>query len=83
MRELSVEDCITKAIVFRAIVQFFSEIAPRVKYKYDSEYSVDNFYEVLKPVFAEANSSWFNSSGITQKSLHKRLSTAMQKQFTV
>jgi DGQHR domain-containing protein len=82
VRSLGVDQHLTKPIVFRAIMQFFQDIAPRVKYKYNSDYSVDNFYEVLKPVFDVASSSWFSNSK-TQSSLHGKLMGAMQSQFTL
>lgn len=82
MREIGVEECIIKPVVFRAITQFFVEVAPRVKYRYEAEYTVDNFYNVLKPVFDISSASWFNNSK-TQSGLHGKLTGAIQSQFTI
>lgn len=83
LREISAEEYMTKPVVFRAMVQFFGEVVPRVKYKFDGDYSTDNFYDVLRPVFSEANSSWFSNSGITQRSLYQKMEKAIDKNFTV
>lgn len=82
MRNLNVEEYITKPTVFRSVLQFFKEIAQRVKDKYGSNYSVDNFYEIMKPVFDNAKSTWF-SNAKTQSLLSSQLSGAMQRQFTL
>jgi len=41
---------ITTPAVFKAIISFFTDVAPRVKFKYDGDYSTDNFISVLNPL---------------------------------
>jgi DGQHR domain-containing protein len=82
MREMSIEDCVTKPIVFRAMIQFFIKIAPRVKFQFNGKYTADNFYEVLKPVFAEATQGWFRNAR-TMNSLYGKLEKAIDKNFTL
>lgn len=83
MNTLNVGDSITRPIVFRAVLQLFNEIGQRVKYKYDSDYSVNNFYEMLKPIFEQATASWFTNSKITIGGLYKKLTGALQTNFTL
>lgn len=78
-----IEDSIIKPIVFRAVMQLFNDIGQRVKDKYDSNYTVDNFYEMLKPIFDRASVSWFSGSKITINGLYKKLKDALQTNFTL
>lgn len=73
MNSLGIEDGITKPVVFRAAMLLFNEVGQRVKDKYGSNYSVENFYEVLKPMFDKSSASWFTGSKITITGLHKKL----------
>ncbi len=69
---------LTKPTVFRAVMQLFKDVVQRVKDRYNSNYSVDNFLDVLKPVFVEAKASWFtNSRSLTNlyEKLKKELNT--------
>lgn len=83
MNSLNIESSITKPIIFRAAMQLFNDIGQRVKYKYDSNYTVDNFYEMLKPIFDQASASWFTGAKITINGLYKRLTAALQTSFTL
>ena len=42
---------ITKPIIFTATVSLFAKVSSKVKDKYSGNYSVDNFIEVMKPLF--------------------------------
>lgn len=57
---------ITTPSVFKALISFFSDVAPRVKFKYEGDYSTENFISVLAPL------SSINQSQITK---HKRTYT--------
>lgn len=57
---------ITTPSVFKALISFFSDVAPRVKFKYEGDYSTENFISVLAPL------STINQSQITK---HKRTYT--------
>lgn len=72
LSKLEAENTIIKPIVFRASMQFFKDVVRRVKDRYGSDYSVDNFLEVLSPVFYEAKESWFTQTK-TIKTLYEKL----------
>jgi DGQHR domain-containing protein len=78
---IDAEKTITRPTVFRVMMQLFKDIVQRVKDKYDSDYSVDNFLYVLKPVFVEAKTSWFTRSQ-TISSLYGKLEKEL-KDFTI
>lgn len=80
---IEVENSITKPIIFRNAMNLFKDIGQRVKDKYDSNYTVDNFYEMLKPIFDQASASWFTGSKITMSGLYKKLTDALQTNFTL
>lgn len=80
---IEIENSITRPIVFRTAMNLFKDIGQRVKDKYDSNYTVDNFYEMLKPIFDQASASWFTGAKITMSGLYKKLTDALQTSFTL
>lgn len=54
---------ITAPIVFRAIISIFPDIAQRVRDKFDTNYSSDNFAEILKDMFKNVKASSARSVG--------------------
>jgi DGQHR domain-containing protein len=79
--ELEVGDYFTNNIVFRAIVSFFPTAAAKVKDRHGSDYSVDNFYDVLKPVFEATKPSRITSPGSSYKALADTFLAAMKTRF--
>ncbi|NJK54448.1 MAG: DGQHR domain-containing protein [Pleurocapsa sp. SU_5_0] len=59
LAKIDVEQTITKPIVFRAAMQLFKSVVTRVRDRYGSDYTVDNFLDVLNPTFVKAKPSWF------------------------
>ena len=59
LNRLDAEQTITKPTVFRATMQLFKEVVHKVKDRHGSDYSVDNFLDVLNPIFVKARPSWF------------------------
>ncbi|MDJ0568837.1 MAG: DGQHR domain-containing protein [Pleurocapsa sp. MO_192.B19] len=72
LNQMSVEKTITKPTVFRAAMQLFKSVVKRVKDKYNSDYTVDNFLDVLSPAFIRAKPSWFTHARIISN-LHEKL----------
>lgn len=72
LNELNAEQTITNATVFRATMQLFKHVVKRVKDKYGSNYTVDNFLDVLNPIFLKAKPSWFIQAKVI-KNLYKKL----------
>ena len=73
MNTLGVEQTITKPVVFRAVISLFPQVGQRVKDKYNANYSVSNFYEVLKPTFDKVSPVSFTQAK-TINSLHQKIS---------
>jgi DGQHR domain-containing protein len=80
---LKVKDSITKPPVFRAAMLLFTEAAQRVKDRFGKPYTVDNFYEVMKPMFSRINASNLSKPGNSHKELHTILSKAFKTSFTL
>jgi DGQHR domain-containing protein len=74
---------ITKPPVFRAAMLLFTEVAQRVKDRFGKPYTVDNFYEVLRPMFARISASSLQKPGNSHKELHAALSKALKTSFTL
>jgi DGQHR domain-containing protein len=78
---IDAEDTITKPTVFRAVMLLFNDVGQRVQDLHGRNYSTDNFYDVLKPMFNNVSQSWF----INPKSfdtLYKKFRGAL-KNFTL
>jgi len=76
-------DVITKPQVFRAVMLLFTEVAQRVKDKYGKAYEVQNFSEVLQPMFARVRAATLQKPGTSYKELHENLSRALRTSFTL
>ena len=72
LNKIDSEKTIIKPIVFRAIMQLFKNVVKRVQDKYGSNYTVENFLEVLSPVFVKAKQSWFTHAKVI-KNLYEKL----------
>jgi len=83
MDRLKAKGAITKPPVFRAAMLLFWEAAQRVKDKFGKPYTADNFYQVLRPMFAKLPSSRFRSPGNSHKELYVLLSNALKTSFTL
>jgi DGQHR domain-containing protein len=79
--EMEVGDYLTNNIVFRALVCFFPQAAAKVKDRYGSDYSVDNFYDVLRPVFEATKPSRISSPGSSYKALADSFGVALRTRF--
>ena len=72
LSRINAEQTITRPTVFRAAMQLFKSVVKIVKDSYDSSYTVDNFLDVLNPVFVKARQSWFTHARVIN-SLHEKL----------
>lgn len=45
------EDILLNSVTFRALVSFFTQVARRVKDRFGPDYTVDNFDNILEPLF--------------------------------
>lgn len=72
---------ITTPNIFKGIISFFPEVASRVKYKFDSEYSSDNFAEIIEPVSVVLNKGLIMKSKRSYRNLSEALNNSLTKSF--
>jgi hypothetical protein len=80
---LKARGVITKPPVFRAATLLFPEVAQRVKDKFGKPYSIDNFSEILQPMFKRIRVKSLRQPGNSHKELHAYLSKALKTNFTL
>jgi DGQHR domain-containing protein len=69
--------------VLRAVLQLFTEVAQRVNLKNGSNYSVENFSDILGPVFERVKASNFLKPGRSVKDLYTTLSKVLLTGFSL
>lgn len=62
-RSKEIEAMIVNPILFRALLLLFPAVAERVADRYGDNFSVDNFFEVLQPVFSRTKVSSLRAPG--------------------
>ena len=82
-KQLGVDGLITNPIVFRGMFLVFPEAAQRVKDRYQSEYSTENFLTVLEPMFGKWQAQHFRSPGNSPKEWAARLVKWLKTDFTL
>lgn len=80
---LKAKNVITKPRVFRAVILLFPDAAQRVKDKFGKPYSIDNFSNVLQPLFKRIKAKLLKKPGNSHKELHAHLSKALKTSFTL
>lgn len=76
------EPILSKPVVFRAIMGLFPYVAQRVSDRFDSDYSVSNFSEILSPMFtnmplaklSKPGTSWVALRDYLEKRLRSKMS---------
>jgi CRISPR/Cas system CSM-associated protein Csm2 small subunit len=77
------EESFVNSTVFRSAIAFFQTVAVKVKDKYGSDYSVDNFYSVLEPLFKRIKANKFANPGSSYTVLLNELEVALRTDFTL
>lgn len=83
LRLTAAEDNLTNPTVFRALMWFFADVAPRVSDRFDGDYSVDNFQRVLAPVFQRMKKGDLAKPGNSHTELHEKFQQALRQQFSI
>ena len=78
-----IEEQICNATVFRALFAMFHEVASKVKNKFGSEYTVDNYNEVMLEMFNKINVQKVKKPGSSYLSLAKHFSNSMKSNFVL
>lgn len=81
LRTLDAAQTITNATVFRTALSLFRDVAQRVKDLHNGAYDIDNFYEVLVPVFEKSKAATFTDPGQSQKELYADLVKKLKGDF--
>ncbi len=81
LSQIDAEEMATHSTVYKAISAFFSEVASKVKDRYGTDYSADNFYSVLEPMFARIKASRIRRPGNSYKKILNYFSESMQNEF--
>jgi DGQHR domain-containing protein len=82
MDAIKASDAIATPNVFKALIAFFPDVASKVKDRFSGDYSTDNFYEVVAPVFEKVGRAKFSAVGKGYKTLLDQLATALTKSFS-
>ncbi|NRH26581.1 DGQHR domain-containing protein [Pseudomonas sp. MS19] len=83
LETLDCEDTMQGAIVFRAISSFFPIAASKLKDRYGSEYSVDNFHSTMEGMFLRTKPAKFKTPGTSYKALADYLENNIKSEFTL
>lgn len=78
-----IDEKICVPVVFRAIFSVWPEIGAKVKDKYGPDYSVDNYNEVMKDMYARLTISQFKKPGTSYKVLAQNLSKSIHSAFSL
>ncbi len=81
--EMKVSDALTKPIPFRGLLRVFPSVARRVKDRHGSDYSVDNFLEILRPALSNVGASRFRKPGKSVAQLADTLQGSLDADFVI
>jgi DGQHR domain-containing protein len=82
-RSKEIEEMIVNPILFRAILLLFPAVAERVADRYGENYSADNFFEVLQPVFSRTKVSNLKAPGKSPIELFDTLRKQLDSGFSL
>jgi DGQHR domain-containing protein len=82
-KEKDIEEQMCNSTVFRALFAIFPEIASKVKDRFGSDYSVDNYDSVMSDMFEKISIQKIKKPGNSYKVLASHLSNSMKSNFTL
>ena len=77
------KETITNPIVFRSLMDVFPNVAERVRDRFGTGFTEDDFASVLEPMFSRAKSSWFHKPPKSYKDLSENLAKALKNSFSI
>ncbi|MUH72712.1 DGQHR domain-containing protein [Psychrosphaera haliotis] len=83
LKKNNYEEGVVSSIVFKAVLNVFPEIASKVKDRYGSEYSADNFLSVMLDMFEAIDINKIKKPGKSYLALSKHFSESMKTNFTL
>jgi DGQHR domain-containing protein len=83
LRLYELETNITNPTLFRALILLFPTVAERVSDRYDNDFSVEHFDEIIQPLFQRLKKSDLQKPGTNITSLHEVFRKALRSGFTI
>jgi DGQHR domain-containing protein len=77
------EGWITNAILFRAVLSLFQDVAQRVTDRFGTDYTVQNFREVLQPFFSKIKNATLKTPGSSYVAVADTFKKALRGQLTI
>jgi hypothetical protein len=74
---------ITNPTLFKAIMLLFQNVAERVSDRHGNSYSIENFDEILSPMFARIRKTDVQRPGASHKALHEIFRKALSAGFSL
>jgi DGQHR domain-containing protein len=81
--EKNIDTSLSKPVIFRAFLSFFPSVAQKVNDRYNGNYSVSSFSDVIRPVFENIPKSKFSNVGPSWSNLAKYLEDRLKKKQTL
>jgi DGQHR domain-containing protein len=82
-RKVGAPSTIANSTMFRAIILLFPLVAERVSDRYGSDFSVDNFDDVMRPFFLRLKRSHLTSTASGPVALFEEFKKALQSGFSI
>jgi len=83
LEENGVSKYMVNTTVFKAISAFFPSAAAKVKDRYGSDYTADNFYNVMEPMISRLKPSRISKPGNSYKALVDHMESCLKTEFSL
>jgi DGQHR domain-containing protein len=83
LQRLKIPTLIVKPVIFRAFVILFSDVAPSVRDRYNADYAVANFQDVVGPLFTKKLKTRLGKPGTSYQRLYEDLLKMLKQSQTL
>ncbi|MBC3872018.1 DGQHR domain-containing protein [Undibacterium flavidum] len=83
LKKLGAQELLVNPTAFKAFISFFPEVASRVKDRFEGDYKMENFIEVLQPVFAKITKVQISTRLKSYKAIVELMTTPLSKAFSL
>ena len=83
LEKKSDEPIITKAVIFRAMLSLFPIIATRVQDRHGSDYSPENFAEIIEPMLSNVPKNKFEKPGTSWTGLRDYFESRIKRKLVI
>jgi DGQHR domain-containing protein len=77
------ETMITNPVLFKALILLFADVAPRVSDRFDGKFSVENFRQIVFPMFQKVKPTLLKSPGASHLALHANFQKLLRHSFKI